>query len=102
MTSNLVPGFPIPGLQVEMTALVRGERPQHLTWVDRYRTHGDTLTESPDDIWTHPHARAGRTAAGGWWVDVPLWTTGEHSSDLTARFDVSAEGKVCLHDVHVM
>jgi len=99
---GLVPEHLRPTVRKELDALVRGERPDALEWVHAYGDHGATLVRQPDDVWDHPHADAVQTAAGGWHVVVPLWTTSESPSDLSAEVVVAADGSATLHNVHVL
>lgn len=98
---------PIPdqyraSVRAELDALVRGERPSLLTWVDAYGTLGAVLVEQPDDVWTHPTSQIELRQDGTGWGVVPLWTIAESPSDLSAEFEVDAEGRVEIRDVHVL
>jgi hypothetical protein len=86
----------------ELDALVRGERPELLTWVREYGEAGATLIAQPDDIWTHERTEVSRMTHGGWHVVLPLWTVDESPSDLSAEVEASADGAVRLLDVHVL
>lgn len=86
----------------ELDALVAGQRPEDLLWVRRYGSTGATLVQQPDEVWDHPYADAVRTQDGGWHIVVPLWTTDESPSDLSAEFLVQADGSAILHNVHVL
>jgi hypothetical protein len=99
------PGVPVElraALKAELDALVRGHRPAMLTWVERYGGHGAQLVEQPEAIWSHPDTSAVATA-DGWHVVVPLWTTDEFPSDLSAELSVSPDGSHArVLDVHVL
>ena len=86
----------------ELRSLVRGERPELLTWVREYGARGATLIEQPDDIWTHRYSDVTETDDGGWFIVVPLWTTEESPSDLSAELAVASDGTAHLLDVHVL
>ena len=73
-----------------------------LTWVREYGTDGATLIEQPEDIWSHVQADYIVRDDGSVSVELPLWTTDEAPSDLTAQFDIAADGAARLHDVHVL
>lgn len=68
----------------------------------RYGANGATLVRQPDDLWHHRYADAVRTNDGGWHVVVPLWTTEEAPSDLSAEVLVGPDGTATLHNVHVL
>ena len=40
--------------------------------------------------------------AGGWWAVVPLWTSAESPSDLSAELEVGTDGEARILDVHVL
>lgn len=89
-------------VRVELDALVRGERPEMLTWVKEYGENGATLVIQPKEIWDHPDSSWGTVDAGGWWVTLPLWTVTECPSELSAELGIDVSGKATLEDVHVM
>jgi hypothetical protein len=91
-----------PALREELDALARGERPALLTWVVNHGQAGAELVRQPDEIWSHPTSDLQRRPDGTAWGCVPLWTTEEHPSDLTAEFEVSSDGIVALTDVRVL
>jgi hypothetical protein len=43
-----------------------------------------------------------RTDTGEWHVVVPLWTTDEEPSDLSAEIRVTTDGRAEVVDVHVL
>jgi hypothetical protein len=86
----------------ELDRLVRGELPALLLWVNNYGTEGAVLVQQPDEIWEHRFTDAVRTDDGGWHVVVPLFTTAESPSDLSAELNVDPGGNATLHDVHVL
>ena len=99
--------MPIPdryrtSLRTELDALVRGERPLLLTWVNAYGPSGAELVLQPDDIWTHPDSQIELRQHGTAWCVVPLWTNEESPSDLSAEFEVDAQGRVEIRDAHVL
>ena len=73
-----------------------------LTWVDAYRASGAVLIEQPEDVWMHPASQVELRQDGTAWGVVPLWTTDEGPSDLSAEFEVDAQGRVEIRDVHVL
>src|SRR3712207_1174311 len=75
---------------------------ERLVWVRNYGESGATLVSPPEAIWSHPRTDAVATQAGGWHIVLPLWTTDEAPSDLSAEFRVDADGTVELLDVHVL
>jgi hypothetical protein len=40
--------------------------------------------------------------SGGWHLVVPLWTTDESPSDLSAELLIAPDGVATIHDVHVL
>lgn len=97
-----VPEHLRPALRAELDALVRGERPEHMLWVDEYGDDGATLVVQPEAIWDHPGTDATLQDDGSWWVILPLWTELECPSDLSAEVEVDPSGQVTLRDLHVM
>jgi hypothetical protein len=91
-----------PSVAVELDALVRALRPEVLTWVRRYGHRGASVVAQPEEIWTHAWTGAIPTSGGGRSIVVPLWTTDESPSDLSAELTVRPDGVVTLDDVHVM
>jgi hypothetical protein len=86
----------------QLDLLVRGELPELLTWVRDYRSGAAHLILQPTEIWTHPRSAAGPMTAGGWWAVVPLWTSAESPSDLSAELEVGTDGEARILDVHVL
>jgi hypothetical protein len=82
--------------------LVRGARPDLLTWDREYGESGAELVVQAGDAWTHAWTdyadRADGTAYGFW----PLWPSPESPSDPSAEFEVAADGTVRVTDVHVL
>ena len=72
-----------------------------LLWVRRYGPRGATLVPQPDEIFEHRFTDAIETVQGGWALDLPLWTTEESPSDLTASLTVAADGTVTIDDIRV-
>ena len=97
-----VPEHLHPAIRQELDALVRGERPDSMVWVNRYGRHGATLVRQPDDIWTHEWAESHQVPDGTWHVLLPVWTTDESPSDLTAEVHVGLDGQARLYDLHVL
>lgn len=85
----------------ELERLVQGDRPDLLTWVREYGAHGATLITQPPEIFDHRYTGVVEMTAGGWALDLPLWTTEESPSDLTAGVTVTADGSVTLDGVRV-
>jgi hypothetical protein len=89
-------------LRDALDALAAGTRPDLLTWVREYGESGARLVVQPDDIlarrWTDYAERPDGTAYGS----MPIWTTTESPSDLSAEFEIAADGSVELTDVHVL
>jgi len=91
-----------PAIGEVLRQLVAGGLPEMFTWVHEYGDQGATLVNQPEELWTHEWTDAVRTDDGGWHVVVPLWTTDEAPSDLSAEVVVNPAGAVVLHDVHVL
>ena len=89
-------------MALELNRLVLGELPYLLHWANNYGTEGAVLIEQPDEIWEHRHTDALRTDDGGWHVVIPLFTTTESPSDLSAEIIVDPMGNATLHDVHIL
>jgi hypothetical protein len=81
---------------------VNGELPEMLHWVREYGATGATLIEQPPAVFDHPHANAVALSAGGWHVVVPLFTTDELPSDLSAELVVGPTGEARITGVHVL
>lgn len=88
-------------LSAAISDLVTGTRPDLLTWVREYGESGAQLVAQPEDIWTHSRTDYVERADGTAYGSVPIWTTAESPSDLTAEFEIAADGSVHLTDVHV-
>ena len=99
---NGVPDHLRPAIAAQLDALVRGELPELLTWVHGYGERGAVLVPQPEEIWIYPESDAIPVDGGGWSVVVPLWTTDESPSDLSAEIDVDADGNAQIYDVHVL
>ena len=91
-----------PEVRALLDQLVAGGFPEMLVWVRRYGLDGAVLIEQPEEIWSHRLTHVGERADGSFWVELPLWTTTEAPSDLTADFEAAAGGRVELRDVHVL
>lgn len=66
------------------------------------RRQGCDALRQPEEIWSHTYADAVQTRDKGWYVTVPLWTTDESPSDLSAEVLVQSDGIARLHAVHVL
>jgi hypothetical protein len=86
----------------EVDRLVAGDLPNLMTWVHAHGSSGATLVPPPEDWWAHPWSDAVPMQSGGWHVVVPLWTTEESPSDLSAEVEVSQSGQARITDVHVL
>jgi hypothetical protein len=91
-----------PAIAEQLGALVEGRLPGQMTWVGQYGRSRATLVAQPPEIWTHSRTEVSPVVNGGWKVVLPLWTTKEAPSDLTAEVSVSAGGRATIHDVHVL
>lgn len=85
---------------------MRGAYPDMLLWVHRYGPRGEAasgavLIDQPAEIFDHRYADAIEMAAGGWALDLPLWTDQESPSELTASVTVAVDGTVTVGDVRV-
>lgn len=78
-----------------LDSLVRGDRPELLTWVAP-----EELLRQPDEIflWAQSVIRGPE----GLEIDLPLWTKDHSPSDLTAQIVIGRDGKATISDVHVM
>ena len=56
----------------------------------------------PESIWDHPSTEFGARADGSRFGVVPLWTSSESPSDLSAEFEIGADGIARLTDVRVL
>ena len=93
-----VPESSRAAIRRELDALAAGERPHVMLWVHEYPA---VLVRQPDDIWTHRLTDFKRREDGSAWAELPLWSTNESPSDLTASIEVSATGHVSIRDVRV-
>lgn len=91
-----------PALRRELDLLVEGELPHLLTWVRQYGDCGASLVRQPDLAWSHPWTDFLRRVDGTFHGTLPLWTTDESPSDLSAEFDIDHDGVVTLTDLHVL
>lgn len=94
-----VPGHLRPAVMEVLRRLVEGEMPEMLVWV---REYGATLIDQPDGLWTHHRTYAIHASDGSWNITLPLWTTEESPSDLSAEVIVNPAGAAVVHDVHVL
>jgi hypothetical protein len=97
-----IPASHRPALRAVLDRLTAGEFPEHLTWVRRYGRDGATLVRQPEAIWDHPRSEVLERDDGSFAVTVPLWTTEQSPSDLSAELRVSSDGVVAVDDVRVM
>ena len=86
----------------ELDDRVAGARPELLTWVHQYGDDGATLIEQPEDIWAHERADVIERTDGSAYVVLPLWTTEEAPSDLSAEVEIAVDGTAEISDVHVL
>ena len=86
----------------ELADLVAGARPDLMTWVLQYGDDGATLIEQPEDIWAHGRADVIERTDGSAYAVLPLWTTREAPSDLSAEVEIGADGAAEIIDVHVL
>lgn len=89
-------------LGAALDQLVTGDRRELLTWVPAYGRSGAELVTQPDEIWNHQWTDYAEREDGSAYGSVPLWTTDESPSDLSAEFEVTPSGAVSLTDVHVL
>ena len=85
-----------------LSALVRGDLPDQLTWMENYGPAGAALVPQPSGIWTHVRADAVRRDDGGRHLVLPLWTAEESPSDLSAEVAVGPDGTAEILDVRVL
>lgn len=83
-------------IRVALDALVRGERPELLTWVQSYGGSGTTLVDQPEEIWTHQESDHFLRNDGSVNVLLPVWTADESPSDLTADIRIDANGTAAI------
>ena len=89
-------------IRAQLQRLVVGDLPDLLVWVNDYGKSGATLVDQPDDVWSHPDSEAIATPDGSWHVILPLWTTEESPSDLSADLAIDRDLIVTILDVHVL
>jgi hypothetical protein len=89
-------------LRAALDDLVAGRRPDLLTWVREYGESGAQLVGQPEDIWTHRWTDYGERPDGTAYGSVPIWTTMESPSDLSAEFEIAPDGRARLTDLHVL
>jgi hypothetical protein len=82
--------------------LVAGRRPDLLTWVREYGESGAELVVQPDDIWTHRWTDYSERPNGIAYGAVPIWTTTESPSDLSAEFEITPDGSAHLTDLQAL
>jgi hypothetical protein len=87
---------------VALDQLAVGDRPELLTWVSDYGQSGTELVIQPDEIWNHHWTNYAEREDGSAYGSVPLWTTDQSPSDLSAEFEVTPFGAVLLTVVHVL
>ena len=93
---SVVPPIPMDvraAVSEQLDRLVKGDLPDLLIWVRRYGQNGATLAVQPTTTFDHSRADAVMTDDGGWHVVVPLFTTEESPSDLSAEVLVDARGQ---------
>ncbi|KQU68300.1 hypothetical protein [Phycicoccus sp. Root101] len=98
----IVPLSVRPAIRAVLDQLVDGQFPNQLTWVSDYGETGAVLIRQPDSIWEHPRSDVLERQDGFYAMTLPLWTTDESPSELSAELGVSPEGVVTLEDVHVL
>lgn len=81
---------------------MNGRRPDLLVWVRNYGASGAELVPQPEAIWDHPETDYLPRQDGTVAIVVPLWTSEESPSDLSAELEITASGAVALTDVHVL
>lgn len=99
---GMIPEELRPAIASALDDLVEGRLPERMTWVHQYAGDGATLIRQPEEIWTHTWTALWRHDSGGWRAIVPLWTTEESPSDLSAEIAISADGQATIEDVHVL
>jgi hypothetical protein len=85
-------------VRVELDLLTQGQLPDLLVWINGYGRNGATHVRQPEAIWEHEQADALRTPDGSWLVVVPLFTTDESPSDLSAEIVVAPDGRARIED----
>lgn len=91
-----------PALRRELDALVAGERPELMIWVQSYGKSGTSLVPQPESIWDHARTDFRVRADGSSFGTAPLWTVDESPSDLAVEFEITDKGVVTLTDLHVL
>ena len=89
-------------LRAALDELVTGHHPELLTWVRDYGESGAQLVRQPDEMWQHPLTDWLELDDGGASAVLPLWTTDESPSDLSAECEVTCTGNATITDVHVL
>ena len=91
-----------PVIRAALDALVAGGEPELLTWVKAYGPSGAELVQQPEAIWDHPDTDCLERGDSSAFVVVPLWTTDESPSDLSAECEVTPAGVAEVIGVHVL
>jgi hypothetical protein len=86
-------------IRAELDALAHGDYPELLMWVTAYPAQ---LVRQPDLIWSHPESEVLEREDGTAIGVVPLWTTKDAPSDLSAEFEIDRKGSVDIFNVHVL
>ncbi|EAP98307.1 hypothetical protein JNB_15123 [Janibacter sp. HTCC2649] len=73
-----------------------------MTWVDNYGAAGAELIPQPDDIWEHRLTDFVPRDDGTAYIVLPLWTSDEAPSDLSAECELSKTGQIEIIDVHAL
>lgn len=86
-------------IRAELDALTDGKNPEMMTWVAAYPAQ---LVHQPNSVWSHPESEVIERDDGTAFGVVPLWTTDEAPSELSAEFEIDRRGAVTISDVHVL
>ncbi|WP_237700666.1 hypothetical protein [Janibacter sp. HTCC2649] len=89
-------------VRAALDELVAGRRPELMTWVDNYGAAGAELIPQPDDIWEHRLTDFVPRDDGTAYIVLPLWTSDEAPSDLSAECELSKTGQIEIIDVHAL
>jgi hypothetical protein len=86
-------------IRTQLNLLVSGGLPHLLFWVERYPA---SLVAQPDAIWSHGDSEINFRDDGTAWGVLPLWTTDESPSDLSAEIEIAVDGLATITAVRVL
>jgi hypothetical protein len=97
-----IPARHRPALRAALDDVAARMWPDLLTWVRQYGESGAQLVVQTEDIWAHRWTDYAERPDGTAYGSIPIWTITESPSDLSAEFEIAADGRVELTNVHVL